>query len=169
MEPVKLTTAKKMSRVMKRRFPDVPLEDLQSEAYLYLLTSKEKDPGLEYVRVNWELYHYALGFVTSIRTCSGDALEWLSGMHNEDPAYKNYLTESTIMMQVDAQNGLSEDGVQVLEGVLSGDLLKLQKGAKYNTLSRRLLINNLIDKGWQVSRSRSAVTEVHAWWGEYNG
>lgn len=162
-------TAKKMSRKMKGSFPLVPLEDLESEALVYLLESKEENPKLQYVSEEWKLYHYALTYVTGMRECIGDAVTWLTEVMTLDVQYRHFLIETTIIMKLDAANNLSEEALQVFNNVLNEELLVSRKESRYSTKSKALVIDNLIDSGWGVQHSRNTVNEIRDWWRSYNG
>ncbi len=165
-----LTTAKKMSRNMKHQFKEIPLEDLESEAYVYLMESQENNPAAQYVDSNWKLYHYATAYVVGMRECRGDAIEWLNNFESleaQSEVYRTVLENELNVMHLDAKKGLSDDGNFVLDNVLSGELLNPRDGSKYKILSMELVKDNLVSFGWTMYRAKQVVSELKFWWREY--
>jgi len=159
--------AKKMSRKMKKSFPLVPLADLESEAYMYLLESTEDNPAGQYVSCNWNLYHYAVGYANSIRECRGEAIMWINDMYNEKETQLFNIEQVLIELELDSAKTLSFDGKYVLDNILSGKLIEELPGSQRYRVSREMIKANLVLIGWSIKRAKEAVNELRFWWRDY--
>jgi len=144
--------AKIMAAKYKRTFPNVPFEDLESQAILEFLERENQDEALAWKNVEWRMYDYALKFNSSIMDTKEDAASWAMISMDAD-------TAGVLLM--DCEKSLTPEAYKVVL-----DILEYRFECDKRLTMRQIRLK-LMAAGWVERKARAVLIEIQKFWRAY--